>query len=286
MYNMAKGGTMDNAVVLLDFDVRRQVTLCNHNYSKEGILHPDRIMNEYDLLFMQHGEWDIIEDEIEYHLVPGSVLLLEPGKHHYSTTKCSPQMRNVYIHFIKEKSDIPFSNSTGIKKEKLKHNNYLEIPKLSQTLEHKEIHHNFEQVIDAFWSPESANKNLKCSMYLEALLLKLSELTQVSAKKNDILISEIIHRFHCEPEKFLSAQELASNYNVSVRTITGRFKEKTGVSLHQYQLQIKLDMAYDLLPISPGRSLHDIALSLGFYDEFQFSKLFKRKFGISPSERR
>lgn len=275
--------TMENKYVLLDMAKRRKVTLCNHNFSREGIFHPDRIMEEYDLLFMQNGEWDIIEDETEYHLSPGSVLLLEPGKHHYSTEKCSPLMRNVYIHFAAEREDI---DSAKIGETLRNGASLLPIPKLIQTADHKEIHHTFERVIDTFWATEGNLKELRCSLYLESLLLQLSELAQQSLTKTDILISEIIHRFHCEPEVFLSPQELAKNYNVSVRTISGRFKDRTGMSLHQYQLHLKLDMAYDLLPISPGRSLHDIALSLGFYDEFQFSKLFKRKFGISPSMRR
>lgn len=282
---------MENDYILLDLTNRRRVTLCNHNFSKEGILHPDRVMEEYDLLLMQNGEWDIIEDETEYHLSPGSVLLLEPGKHHYSTKKCSPQMRNVYIHFTFEKGDIPCNASTGFSSQvypevPLSKSAFLPVPKLARAADHKEIHHAFERVIDTFWSTEENQKELRCSLYLESLLLQLSEFSRKSSGKTDILISEIIHRFHCEPEIFLSAQELAKNYNVSVRTISGRFKKQTGLSLHQYQLQLKLDMAYDLLPISPGRSLHDIALSLGFYDEFQFSKLFKRRYGISPSMRR
>lgn len=274
---------------------RRNVTLCNHNFSQEGIYHPDRIMSEYDLLYMQNGVWDIIEDNITYHLEPGSVLLLEPGKHHYSLTKCTPMMRNIYIHFsvhskdnllnklspFMEPSSIPASVSpTGAFGS-----DYLALPKLVQTDTRPEIRHSFERVIDAFWSSASDTSRLRCNLFLENLLLQLSDL-DTAVNNTDILISEIIHRFHSEPEKFFSPSELAADYQVSVRTISGRFKKCTGQSLHQYQLHMKLDMVYDLLPISPGRSLHDIALSYGFYDEFQFSKLFKKKFGISPSERR
>lgn len=271
--------------VILSMNNRRRVTLCNHNFSHEGILHPDRVMDEYDLLFMQAGEWDIIEEEIgdggksdTYHLIPGSVLLLEPGKHHYSIEKCSPRMRNVYIHFAQEEGDAA---------QKTLGDSKLAVPKLVQTADNRDIHHGFEKVIDAFWSrDEEGMRELRSSIYLEELLLKLAEIGNLSNGRADVLVSEIIHRFHCEPERFLSPEELAVNYGVSVRTISGRFKEQTGMSIHQYQLRVKLDMAYDMLPISPGRSLHDIALSYGFYDEFQFSKLFKRQFGISPSERR
>lgn len=259
--------------VLLSMENRRRVTLCNHNYSEEGIYHPDRIMDEYDLLYMQAGEWIIAEDETTYHLKPGTVLLLEPGRHHYSLEKCSPKMRNVYIHFAYDHKD-------GTEE------NQLAVPKFADISDNHEIIHDFEKVIDAFWSTEAIDRELRSSLYLEELLLRLSDENKIIHGETDVLVSEIIHRFHCEPGIFLSPEKLAEDYHVSIRTISGRFKKKTGVSIHQYQLNLKLDMAYDTLPVSPGRSLHDIALSYGFYDEFQFSKLFKRKFGISPSERR
>lgn len=34
---------------------RHQITTCNRNYSKEGIYHPDRILEEYDLLYLLQG---------------------------------------------------------------------------------------------------------------------------------------------------------------------------------------------------------------------------------------
>lgn len=267
--------------IYLSMNKRRRVTLCNHNYSEEGIYHPDRIMDEYDLLYLQSGEWDIVEDGEIYHLKQGMVLLLEPGRHHYSLGKCTPKMRNVYIHFAYEDSDgisSEFANSSN--------NNLLIVPKLTDISEKHEIIHDFEKVIDAFWSTEAIDKELRSSLYLEELLLRLSDENKILHGETDVLVSEIVHRFHCEPGIFLSPEKLAEDYNVSIRTISGRFKKKTGMSIHQYQLNLKLNMAYDTLPVSPGRSLHDIALSYGFYDEFQFSKLFKRKFGISPSERR
>lgn len=260
--------------VSLSMDRRRKVTLCNHNFSVEGIYHPDRIMEEYDLLFLQDGQWEIIEDDHVFCLKAGDVLLLEPGKHHYSEKKCSPMMRNIYVHFENDSLD------------KTKEGNRLEIMKHTRCEDHSEIRHSFERIVDAFWSVDEESRFLRSSLLLENLLLQLSDIGSRTDSKADVLVSEIIHRFHCEPERFLSPEELALSYNVSVRTISGRFKKETGLSIHQYQLQTKLDMAYDLLPISPGRSLHDIALSFGFYDEFQFSKLFKRRYGIAPSKRR
>ena len=49
--NNIKANNTEYGDVTLSMDRRRRVTLCNHNFSHEGILHPDRVMDEYDLLF-------------------------------------------------------------------------------------------------------------------------------------------------------------------------------------------------------------------------------------------
>lgn len=258
---------------LLSLSGRRHVTLCNHNYSHEGVFHPDRIMKEYDLLYMISGTWDIWEDDVCYRLLPEHVLLLEPGRHHYSLTRSSPEMRNVYIHFSRLCDDgINTPDSLCINKQLDCSNNRF-------------VRHYYEAIIETYWSDVSS-RDLRLSSYLWLLLSELSDLSISGHKKNDVLIEEIIHRFHCNPERFFSPAELAEDYRVSLRTISGRFKNATGQSIHSYQLMLKLTMAYDMLPTNPGRGLRDIAHSLGFYDEFQFSKLFKRHFGISPSQRR
>lgn len=257
--------------VHLSVDNRRKVTLCNHNYSREGIYHPDRVMAEYDLLYMQNGHWDIYEEEECYHLEEDYCILLEPGKRHYSLEKCSPEMRNVYIHFSADVDD-----KTG----------ELCLGKVTDCRQNKNVYHYIEKIIEVFWNEDASNKELHLSALLECLLCELSDIYFAKKKNTDVLVTEIIHRIHIEPYKFFSPEELAEDYHVSLRTISGRFKKATGMSVHSYQMNLKLNMAYDMLPMNPNRGLRDIAKSLGFYDEYQFSKLFKRQFGISPSERR
>lgn len=60
-------------MIYLSTEQRRQVSLCNINYSPEGIYHPDRIMKEYDLLYMIDGSWDIMENEICHHVKKGEL---------------------------------------------------------------------------------------------------------------------------------------------------------------------------------------------------------------------
>lgn len=269
--------------LLLSTKARRKVTLCNHNYTHEGVYHPDRIMDEYDLLYMQKGEWDIFEDACCHHLVPGQVLLLSPGLHHYSRTKCSPEMRNVYVHFTACPEDRTFYSSDPVTNLPA---DTLLLSKRTDCASHPSVLNIIEKIVEIYWSDSIPNRDFRLSTQLDCLLTELSDLHHAQNSRADVLISEILHRFQCNPEKFFSPYELAVDYGISLRSMSGRFKKVTGMSIHQYQLKLKLDMAYNALPQSPGRGLRDIAHSYGFYDEFQFSKLFKRQFGVAPSTRR
>jgi AraC-like DNA-binding protein len=61
------------------------------------------------------------------------------------------------------------------------------------------------------------------------------------------------------------------------------FKNYTGMTPYQYFIQLKIHRAKELLGL--GRySVKEIAFTLGFSDPYYFSRLFKKKTGIAPSE--
>ena len=57
----------------------------------------------------------------------------------------------------------------------------------------------------------------------------------------------------------------------------------TGQSLHQYQINMKLDSAYRALRDGAG-SVKSVSERFGFCDPYYFSKMFKKKFGFPPKQ--
>ena len=221
------------------------------------------------------------EDDAVFPVRDGHLLILEPRKHLYSLDKCSAGMKNMYIHCSSLPED---SRLSAAEQGTLDNPDCVFLEKQIDCSGNPKIESLFSQIIEAYWKP-SAHK----AQLLEALFfLLLTELEKMSKprEQHDPLISEILHLIYMHTEQMFSLQELADRYQISIRSLSGRFKTVTGLSVHQYQMNLKLDIAQEQLRINRGRHVRELALSLGFYDEFHFSKLYKRRFGHAPSEDR
>jgi AraC family transcriptional regulator len=71
-------------------------------------------------------------------------------------------------------------------------------------------------------------------------------------------------------------------FHYSTVHVNSLFKNRLGVSLWRYILHIRLDRACDML-IS-GTHAGDVALSCGFKDYSTFYRMFKKCYGITPTE--
>jgi AraC-like DNA-binding protein len=81
----------------------------------------------------------------------------------------------------------------------------------------------------------------------------------------------------------LSLPELARLTGLSVPAFCRRFRASTGLSPYQYVLRAKVEHAKAVL-LRGEMPLTDLALSLGFYDQSQFTNTFRRIAGVSPRD--
>ncbi len=78
-------------------------------------------------------------------------------------------------------------------------------------------------------------------------------------------------------------QKLAEQYNYSYDRFRHIFKERVGMSLHQYVLMQRIEKAKFLLSLNPTNSLTEIAFDCGFTSSSQFSNIFLAKTGMTPT---
>ncbi len=80
-----------------------------------------------------------------------------------------------------------------------------------------------------------------------------------------------------------SPEEIAEELGVGYSRFRRMFKDYTGVSPAQYQAQLRISKAKEMLTGSQ-RNISEIAYELCFENAGQFSTFFRKKVGITPSE--
>lgn len=78
----------------------------------------------------------------------------------------------------------------------------------------------------------------------------------------------------------LTLAKAAAHIDRSPSFVSQNFPKEFGESFKSYSLKLKMKRAMQLL--ESGSSVKQTAFELGFYDEFHFSKKFKKHFGNSP----
>ena len=77
--------------------------------------------------------------------------------------------------------------------------------------------------------------------------------------------------------------ELAKSFHISDDHFRRLFKRYTGIAPYDYYLELKMRRARHLLHAT-NLTLKHVARSLGFESEFHFSKVFKQRTGMTPSQ--
>ena len=137
-----------------------------------------------------------------------------------------------------------------------------------------------KQIYKESRSPKYAY-NLMISSKIEELMVLLAR---------DMLNNEFNEKIHecmlyltenCHID--IDVKELSERYDIGYETFRHKFKKLYGMSPKNFIISKRLFKAYDLL-ITSKLSCTEVAYKCGFSDSAQFSKLFKRQFGVSPNQ--
>ncbi len=82
---------------------------------------------------------------------------------------------------------------------------------------------------------------------------------------------------------FLNIETIAKEVFTSYGHLCYVFKNETGTTINDYITDYRMNKAYDMLVAKKGTVLA-VSLSVGFSNSNYFSKVFKKKFNVSPSK--
>ena len=267
-------------MTLFELETRREISAAYYNFYAEPALHPDRVMHEHDFVYICEGSWEVFQDGLPFQLEEGDVLLLTAGHHHYGELPCKEGTRTMYIH-VSPADDRNADTDDG------EPEGYVLLPEKVSCGQFPRVKRLFETIVYEYSLAEPPLYQARLSALFGLLLVELSAaLQRAEPLAQDPLVKEVLDFIHANPQRFFTGEELAKRFFVCSKTLISRFRSEKGVTPYQYQLQNKLYGAESYLKEHPTATLREAAKNFGFYDEFHFSRQFKKMFGVPPGEYR
>ena len=249
---------------VLPLSLERRVTLCGTNVYPTPSVHDDRVMEEHNLLYILDGEWEIGQDGKAYRLKSGDMMLMRAGSHHYGISPCSVNMRNMFIHFTAMAGDRAAAALSPEEVRSYADGNTVCLPTVIHCGSNNAISVIARNIINIFWwQRDDCERTL--SLNINCLLSELAYIARNSLSQSEEWITRLLQEMRMNQSRFVSPEEAADMAHMSVRTMSARFKRIMGKTLHEYQLSMKLEMAYHAL--GTGRyTVKEVAQTFGFCD--------------------
>ncbi|WP_138751984.1 AraC family transcriptional regulator [Paenibacillus sinopodophylli] len=137
--------------------------------------------------------------------------------------------------------------------------------------------------MDNQWKHSEINGKLQTKglfyLFIQELLSQLEGHQPLTAAASPVEQALRYMNEHYKEE--ITVHALARRWNCSPRHFTRLFRAHTGKSPIEYLMHLRTNKAEELL-LHTEATLHEIAASVGYQDEYYFGRMFKKQTGLSP----
>jgi len=226
-------------------------------------IHSERIESTFEIIYVLKNEVFIKEEEKEYQLTKGDILLLDENKKH-SGYEASPEGAYFYwLHFNTNRpEDLDFKRFS-----------------INQTSQKDSIIWLMSQIINVSGLTQFSAETADALCF--ALLQYLSVANKTVFNRDDKLVSEILAYIRLYETRFLSVAQIAGYFSYNVDYLSQTFKRKTGIGLKDYLNNITVSAAKNML-VSSNYSITEISGILKFSTPQSFISFFKYHERVSP----
>lgn len=244
----------------------------SHHYFNWSI---GRRLSEYQIIYITKGE-GTFESEItgSRKITAGDIFLLFPNVWHRFKPTRSTGWDEYWVEFngdlIKHFLEKEFLNS--------------ENPVMTIGIQN-DIAENYLKINNLFKEEKPGSQYIASGILLQILgqLFATIKYHPFEGKKIEDKIKQAKLMIFENMHQTISQEEIAQSIGMGYSLYRKKFKEYTGASPAQYQIQMRINKAKDLL-ITTNQSVKELASELGFESPDYFFRLFKQKTGFTPSD--
>lgn len=256
--------------------------------------HLTRNLLDYELFVVVDGILHIGTSTTEYTVVPGEYLLMTPNDFEHGTKSSHCSFYWMHFGYNKEQNNhelISVSTSISTDTAPVSNLSYLPgqllLPEQGRLTSPDRIIILMKQLQDS----DRRYREVTLNRYLcSAILAEVALQNQVYPAYGNKIIKEQLYQDICDYvfwhiTENLKVSQVANYFGYNEKYLTTFFKQRAGISLKQYILQIKMERAKADLS-ETTEPVSRIAFGLGFADAHNFSNAFRKVTGLSPSEYR
>lgn len=120
--------------------------------------------------------------------------------------------------------------------------------------------------------------------YVQKTLLEyISVVVATKEQKENPLIKKVCDYIYEHTDSEISLEQMADYINVSPFYLSKLFKEEKGVTFVNFVNDTRLEKSRDLLKTT-DLSIKEVTAAVGYNDQNYFSRIFRNKYGITPTE--
>lgn len=253
-----------------------KIVNCGYNYHHPNGFRINRPNGSGDyILLIVRSPATFIFENIEYFTNGNSVVIFNKGTPQMYGSDNSEYI-NDWIHFECDENDIKFLSELGIEFDKI-----LEFQSVS-------VLSNF--IKQMYFEKYSNNKNSNRSveMYLNLILLKISDLCQkIELADTEMLeqLLELRNQIISNPKETWKIDDIAKKLSISKSYLQHKYKEFFNTSIKKDVILSRIEYSKYLL-FATDYTISTITELCGYENEVHFMRSFKKEIGFTPTEYR
>lgn len=251
-------------------------------------IHLSRILQDYELIVMTEGVLYLAGDNVQFTVSKGEYLLLPPltRQYGYKPSDCS----FYWLHYQAAESSLTADNgptkTNSPPQPGGNEDHVIHLPQYGTLRNLEKIIVMMKQLQD---SVRSYNHTVLNNYMSTVILCELYNQTRTAGAdpsrrtKQEQLYNDIVDYIKWSRSEHIKVSQIAAYFGYNEKYLSHLFTVISGISLKQYILQQKMELAKFLLT-DTNQNVSEVSLQLGYKDCHNFMKSFKKIVGLTPTE--